>query len=295
MRQPRKPQGKPPNPPAPWEVPGRRSGGETLSALPASNAPRPPIRRTRNLQLAGLDAFIKAVYPLIFVTTSEEGRFVARLREHYGQGRPIFQWTYTRGLMSLQDGRCVEPATIGDPLSALRHAERAPNSGMYIFCDLHPWLRDSTNAENKATIRMLRDFYHLVRSARERFKTVLLVSPVLTIPPELEKEVVVFDFPLPDREELRLLLDERLERGFRDTGDHPAIDPGHMDKLLEAATGLTLDEADNAFAAVLQGDGRLDTSDIHKILAQKQLIIRQSGVLDYYPADEELSEVGGLE
>ena len=71
--------------------------------------------------------------------------------------------------------------------------------------------------------------------------------------------------------------------------------PEQRDKLLEAALGLTLDEADNAFGAALLNDGRLDSADIHTILAQKQLIIRQSGVLDYYPAEEDLAEVGGLD
>ncbi|MBM3266503.1 MAG: AAA family ATPase [Candidatus Sericytochromatia bacterium] len=257
---------------------------------------KPPPSKLRQLQLAGLDAFIRAVYPVIYVSTSEEGRFLARLREKYGPARPVFQWTYTKGLINLQDGRCIEQTTIGDPLAALRYAEKTHNPGLFVFCDLHPWLRDNGGAESRAAVRMLRDYYHHVRSTGNRYKVVLLVSPVLVIPPELEKEVVVFDFPLPDREELRGLLDAHMRRTAREAASpQDYLPPDHVDKLLEAALGLTLDEADNAFSAALLKDGRLDSADIHTILAQKQLIIRQSGVLDYYPAEEDLTEVGGLE
>lgn len=281
--------------------PARLSSGPAASPAASwqgdqgSTAARPPLRKHRQLQIAGLDAFIRATYPIIYVSTSEEGRFLHRLREQYAPSRPIYQWTYTKGLVQVADGRCVDNQTIGDPLSALRFVEKSVGSGLFVFCDLHPWLRDTGTAENKATIRMLRDLYHHVRSTRNRYKVVLLVSPVLTIPPELEKEIVVFDFPLPDREELRHLLEDHLERAAREAAAQIYVAPEQRDKLLEAALGLTLDEADNAFSAALLGDGRLDSADIHTILAQKQLIIRQSGVLDYYPADEDLAEVGGLD
>ncbi len=262
------------------------SGPAPLRAAPS---------KLKQLQLAGLDAFIRAVYPVIYVATSEERRFLARLREQYGPARPVYQWTYTKGLINLADGRCIEQATIGDPLAALRFAEKTLNPGLFVFCDLHPWLREPATAESKAAMRMLRDFYHHVRTTGNRHKGVLLVSPVLVIPPELEKEVVVFDFPLPDREELRGLLDEHVKRTAREVSAHVYIEPDHVEKLLEAALGLTLDEADNAFSAAFLKDGRLDSADLHTILAQKQLIIRQSGVLDYYPAEEDLTEVGGLD
>jgi ATP-dependent 26S proteasome regulatory subunit len=271
-------------------------------AMPAGGAPlakpeaarRPPLRRRSN-QLAGLDAFIKASYPLIYVSTWEEQRFLAGLHERYGLGRLVMQWTYTRGLVNLHDGRCHDPKTIGDPLVALRAAEKMDMAGLFVFCDLHPWLGEDPSPSRSATVRMLRDLYQEIRKRRDTDKTILLVAPLLVLPAELEKEVVVFDFPLPDREEMRTLMDEHIQRATHYGKAVINLKPEEKEKLLEAALGLTLDEADHAFSAALLNDGTLDATDIRVILAEKQLIIRKSGILDYYPAPEDLSDVGGLE
>ncbi len=279
-----------------------RTIGRPAPSMPNGNPPplrpmgqqRPPIRR-RHQQLAGLDTFIKACYPIIYVSTWEERRFISGLQARYGLGKAMFVWTYTKGLINLQDGRCFDQKTIGDPLTALRAVERMDISGLFVFCDLHPWMGHDLNPERNAAVRMLRDIYHDLRRDRQTGKAVLLVSPVLNIPQELEKELVVFDFPLPDREELLSLLDDQIQQTAQFGKAYVRLKPEDKDKLLEAALGLTLDEADNAFSAALMNDGTLDPSDIHAILAEKQLIIRKSGILDYYPAEESLSDVGGLE
>jgi hypothetical protein len=254
---------------------------------------RPRPLRRRHQQLASLDSFIKACYPLIVVTTHEERRFLTGVQERYG-ARGVYQWTYTNGLVNLVDGRLVHPDTIGDPLAALKTVLKMPQ-GLFTFCDLHPWLGETPAPERNAVIRLLRDLYYQIRRYRDPNKAVLLLSPVLAIPPDLEKEVVVYDFPLPDREALGHLLDEHMERARRNAEAHLMLKPEDKELLLEAALGLTLDEADNAFSAALLNDRVLDASDLHTIHAEKQLIIRKSGILDYTPVEEGMEVVGGLE
>ena len=271
-----------------WSARGSVPPQRTLGA-----PERPPLRKKhRQRQIAGLATFIKACHPIIYVVSSEEGRFLRNLNDRYA--KQVLRWTYTKGLVNLRDGRCVDQATIGDPLFALRFAEKSNTPTLYVFCDLHPWL-EKTGASHDAAVRMLRDIYHQVRGERDMEKTVILLSPLLIVPAELEKEVVVFDFPLPDRDELGALLDDYIDKATLEASAKVHLNAGQRDKLLEAAMGLTLDEADNAFCAAFLNDGVLDTADIHVILAEKQLIIRQSGVLDYTPAEDDLDEIGGLE
>jgi len=254
---------------------------------------RPRPLRRRHPQLESLDAFIKACYPLIVVTTHEERRFLTGVQERYSP-RGVYQWTYTNGLINLLDGRLVHPDTVGDPLAALKTVLKMPQ-GVFTFCDLHPWLGETPMPERNAVIRLLRDLYYQIRRHRDTHKTLLLLSPVLDIPPDLSKEVVVYDFPLPDRDALGLLLDEHIQRAQRTAEAQVSLSPEDKDLLLEAALGLTLDEADNAFSAALLNDRRLDASDLHTIHAEKQLIIRKSGILDYTPVEEGMEGVGGLE
>jgi len=254
---------------------------------------RPRPLRRRHQQLSSLDSFIKACYPLIAVTTHEERRFLTGVQERYS-ARGVFQWTYTNGLINLLDGRLVHPDTIGDPLAGLKTVLKIPQ-GIFTFCDLHPWLGETPSPERNAVIRLLRDVYYQIRRHRDTQKTVLLLSPVLDIPPDLSKEVVVYDFPLPDREALGQLLDEHLHRARRTAETHILLKPEDQEMLLEAALGLTLDEADNAFSAAMLNDRVLDASDLQTIHAEKQLIIRKSGILDYTPVDDGMDSVGGLE
>ena len=63
-------------------------------------------------------------------------------------------------------------------------------------------------------------------------------------------------------------------------------------KVIDAAMGLTASEAENVFAKSLVEKGDFD---LKIILSEKEQIIRKSGVLEYYHANENMKEVGGLE
>jgi SpoVK/Ycf46/Vps4 family AAA+-type ATPase len=72
------------------------------------------------------------------------------------------------------------------------------------------------------------------------------------------------------------------------------LDETGRERLLQAALGLTLGEAENVFAKIIvTGDG-LEVDDIQAVFAEKQQIIRKSGLLEYYPTTENFDHVGGL-
>jgi SpoVK/Ycf46/Vps4 family AAA+-type ATPase len=75
-----------------------------------------------------------------------------------------------------------------------------------------------------------------------------------------------------------------------------AIELGESDRqrLLQAALGLTLGEAENVFAKIIVKEQRLSGEDVHEVLAEKQQIIRKSGLLEYCATTETFSQVGGL-
>jgi len=67
------------------------------------------------------------------------------------------------------------------------------------------------------------------------------------------------------------------------------------EKILAAASGLTLGEAENVFAKTLVVSGRLSDEDLPIILSEKEQTIRKSGLLEYYHADADLEQVGGMD
>ena len=72
------------------------------------------------------------------------------------------------------------------------------------------------------------------------------------------------------------------------------LDETGRERLLQAALGLTLGEAENVFAKIIVKDERLSGEDVNEVFAEKQQIIRKSGLLEYYATDENFTNVGGL-
>ena len=65
--------------------------------------------------------------------------------------------------------------------------------------------------------------------------------------------------------------------------------------LLSHLRGLTFFEIKKIITQAVIEDGRLDRDDIEAVLDAKKKVIQRSGVLDYYPAEETLQDVAGLE
>src|SRR5207302_8674905 len=105
---------------------------------------------------------------------------------------------------------------------------------------LHNWHRFLSSAEVVQTT-----FTQLVAGKQQRTFVVVL-SPIVQIPIELEKLFVVIEHALPDREQL-----ERIAREL--TSDQPNDLPQGEDlqRVLDATAGLTRYEAEGAFALSL--------------------------------------------
>ena len=239
-----------------------------------------------------LETLIRARYPILYVVSCEEARVqntvveIAQRRQ-----KKAYEWSYTGGLVPAgtsiqsQKGRNV---TTKDPLTALDQVIDQVEPAIFIFKDFHPFL----TRNNFAVIRKLKEIaLHLKNS----HKTVILISPTLEIPTELEKEITVLNFPLPSREDLAALLD-RIVEDVRDLKQvRVELDEAGRERLLQAALGLTLTEAENVFARIIVKQERLSGEDVKEVFSEKQQIIRKNGLLEYYATDETFDHIGGLD
>ena len=240
---------------------------------------------------AELETLIRARYPILYIVSNEEMRVqnlaveIARKRQ-----KKVFEWSCTTGMApagtSIQSQKSRNPAT-KEPLAALDQVIESVEPAIFIFKDLHPFLARG----NYAVIRKLKEIaLHLKNS----FKTIILVSPIMEIPTELEKEVTVLNYPLPSREDLGELLDKVVEEVARFKQVKVELDGHGRERLLQAALGLTLGEAENVFARIIVKNERLSGDDVNEVLGEKQQIIRKNGLLEYYASNESFAHVGGL-
>lgn len=219
-----------------------------------------------------IENYVRAGYPGIVLLTSEETRALAECRRvASGLGLHFATWSLTRGLQV--DG--VNRSAVQDPAAAVAAASKLPDNTLYVLIDYHPFIKSPD------IWRLLKDQF---LEQKTRGITFVFLSAIFDIPKELERELVVIDLPLPSREELLQLLHEIAKAA----GVEVPVDPF---PIVEAALGLTVSEAENAFALSLVETGQFDPRVIAR---EKEQIVRKSGVLEIYSPDVGLDNVGGL-
>ncbi len=231
-----------------------------------------------------LNILVQAQYPLIYLVTSEEERAeqaIAKIAQLKTQHRRVLVWTVTHGIVEYGQPRQTTQHNTVSPESAIEWAIRQKEPGIFIFKDLHPFI------SSPAVMRWLRD---AIASFKGTEKIIILMSPFQEIPLELEKDVVVLDFSLPDLTELNQVLSLQLEQ----TQNH-RITTTVREKLLKATLGLTKDEAEKVYRKAYVKAGRLSENEVDIILSEKKQLIRRNGILEYIEEDETIDSVGGLD
>lgn len=265
----------------------------TAGASGRSHRPSPIVWRLSSLPVEELglkrelDIYIRARYPLLWLVTPEEKRALAEIESlAQEQKKRLFFWSATTGLVNpaLRDRA---DSSKRDPLALLTIILEDAEPCIWVLRDFHPFLKEPT------IVRRLREVAFALQEQSSN-KTVVLLGTVLKIPPELEKEITVIDFDLPTEKQLDAMLEQLIERA-RNGKTKLALDRRQRTRLVKACLGLTEMEAQNAVAkAIIQADGRLDGDAVEAVTAEKQQIIRKSGLLEFYASDEQLTSVGGL-
>ena len=143
-----------------------------------------------------LNILIQAQYPLIYLVTSEEERAeqsIFKVSQDLKPQRRVYIWTVTHGIVEYGQPRNTTQHNTVSPEAAIDWIIRQKEPSIFILKDLHPFI------DAPATTRSLRD---AIASFKGTQKNIILMSPVQQVPIELEKEVVVLDFQLPDMVEL---------------------------------------------------------------------------------------------
>jgi SpoVK/Ycf46/Vps4 family AAA+-type ATPase len=230
-----------------------------------------------------LSILIQAQYPLIYLVTAEEDRAekeIAAISQMRQQPRKLYVWTLTHGMVEYGQVRTTQHNTIS-PEAAIEWTTRQKDPAIFVFKDLHPF-KDSA-----AVTRWLRD---AIASFQGTQKVIILMSPIQQVPIELEKEVVVLDFALPDLSALDRVLTQQLDHNRQNRLTAPG-----REKLLKASLGLTKDEAEKVYRKAYVKRGKITEDEVDIVLSEKKQLIRRNGILEFIEEDETIDSVGGLD
>lgn len=243
------------------------------------------------------ESYLKSRHSVLQVLTAEEARVEFELATTIKDlGWKLVAWSHTDGFINVKGEQLDQTDDPIEALSKIRRGEPigsiSTNKGnvVFLFRDLSPFLQAPKVA------RLIRD---IAREFKTQGKTLIMTSPAGQLPPDLQRDVTLLEFELPDRKMIGVLLDKFLEDNKETIGK---VDRDERAAMIEACMGLTTNEAENAAAKAVvdwkkfQKDRPKETppSISSLIMLEKAKSIKKTGILEYYPASESMKDVGGL-
>ncbi|MGQ9872199.1 AAA family ATPase [Leptodesmis sp.] len=227
------------------------------------------------------ELLLRARYPLIYIPTQEEERVEGAIAQSGKQqgNRAIYIWDFV-------DGYHGNPNDEGfgkrNPLQALEFIEKLPAGAPAIFVlrDFHRFLED---------VSVARKLRNLARSLKSQPKNIVIVSPQIAIPEDLSEVLTVVEFPLPQGSEIQA----EIERFLNTTNQ--SMEVRALDELVRSCQGLSLERIRRVLARAIATHGELRPEDVDLILEEKRQTIRQTQILDFYPTETNISDIGGLD
>ncbi len=247
-----------------------------------------------NKIITQLSMLFRARFPYIYITTWEEERAISLIKKIAASEklikvpREVYTWTQTNGFML---GNQKLDGT-NSPDKALEFIKECNKNAVFVMCDFHVYFGVKGRQVDYNVVRRLRDIIAELKTSRYR-KNVIFIASELLIPESMQKEVTILDMPLPTLDEIKAKLNKMITQNNQiDTSE---LDEEGKEKLCKAAQGLTLQEAENAFALAMVNDGKIDGKDLGIILSEKMQVIKKTGILEFINTDIKISDVGGLE
>lgn len=238
-----------------------------------------------------LKDMLYAYYPTIYLQTYEYDRTWMKIRSiansiiSFGTDVNLYKWNCVEGLLEvspeektikIDDEPVLEPSMV---LKYIHSIKGKSHKDIFVLEDFNAYIEED---DVKFYLRQIS------QKAKFRNTHVIVLSALYKLPVELEKYITVLATPLPDRKELEITL-----RGVeKNCGLTLSVDM--RNKMVDAALGMTTMEADLAFCLAAVRD-QLGENAPYTVSSEKEQIIRKSGILDYFPKNENLKDVGGMD
>lgn len=248
--------------------------GASPGAIPQATDPGPGPRTL-------LKNYVRAGYPLLSVSTLEPSRFILaavteQRAETPGKQRVIFQWDAIRGFNQIGENTYSECS----PFELPDTAAKFPGT-IWIIKNYHFWLSEPQ------VIQSLQNNYPIYKGNDQTPGiTLVFLSPSLTPPPELAREIFPIRFALPGRDDIGKVVDGT-------AAGRVELSPEDRERVIDSCQGLTWEEVEAALAYGLVSDrGKLNPGTIRELKAK---MVEQSAGLTFSRFTETLEGLAGHE
>lgn len=228
-----------------------------------------------------IERYKAAAYPLLYIQTWEEQRVVDELKEWATEGG-FYEWSLIKGFRKKDGGNWVKEEQ--SPVNVLKFiVEQVEKESIIVLKDF------ATSMSNNVVNRYVRDSLAHLETHR---KMIVLIDSKLNIPVELEKDIVLVSFALPTRTALGDAFDKIVKDTEQESGE--TIDVTDRGAALEAARGMTANEARNAFTLALAAEGNFKDKSVRIVLNEKANALKKAALTTWKEPSYAISRLGGF-
>jgi len=224
--------------------------------------------------------YINAAFTGLWIQTHEPDEAERELIQQAQEKKwKIATWDLARGLR-IPGTKVEQEVGVGEPLAALRALPSLADAKGSALLLLHNFHRFLSNPE------VIQTTFAQVVAGKQQRTFVVVLSPVVQIPVELEKLFVVIEHALPGRDQLERIARELLSE---QPDDMPNGD--ELQKVLDAASGMTRYEAEGAYSLSLARTNKIRPEILTDLKAQA---LKKSNLLSLHRGRESFDDLGGL-
>jgi hypothetical protein len=229
-----------------------------------------------------LSEYVRACFTGIWIQSFEHDDAVIEIARLCRQQRwSLATWDIDRGLTVVgRDEGSDTAVSAPDPLAAIKSiSSLATQEGtaLLVLRNFHRFL---------GSFEIVQALDTAIAAGKQDRTIVVVLSPLLQLPPELERQFVVLEHDLPGRDQLvQIARAIAVEAGELPDGDD-------LSSILDSAAGLTRFEAENAFSLSLIRHGRIASDVLWELKAQT---LKKSGLMTIHRGGETFADLGGLD
>jgi SpoVK/Ycf46/Vps4 family AAA+-type ATPase len=223
--------------------------------------------------------YVAASYPILWVDTNEYDRAIMDLSKTVQKlDHTCYKWDVLSGISQIDKKEPKKETSIeesnNDPDQPLTHILKSGKKNIIFIQDYHLYLNQE---------RLWRKLLNNINNLKKNANIIVIVSPIVEIPNEINRYVTVMDFQLPDKKRLKELLfevyDDMKVKPEDQASEEDVIRPteSEEEEIINCGLGLTEFEFENSLYLSIAKTGKILPSAVYQ---QKEQLVRKVSTLD---------------
>lgn len=231
--------------------------------------------------------YVDAGFPILYICTFEETK-ADRYIEYVAGKREVVEWNGVNGYVNFKTKiPYFNNYSLENTLSLFVKNRNELKRKLLVIKDADELLNADGQQRSSKVIPLLKELARKIREGLDA--TIIIVSPTLYIPRDLEKMTTVLELELPNENEIleivnRFVAENEIEANTK-----------LLSEISIAFKGLTEYEIEDLLRLAVSQDGELTQKALQIIFEQKKQMILKAGILEMIPLKETIDDIGGLE